>query len=1521
MAYYSKYTGAELEERIDKIEEIPQLIAQMITGKDFVTKEDLLCVLKDYAPATYSTIPIDNNTIYWENGVLKAATSDGGGQCQWELREHNGTQYLFSRLPVVTQYDVTMYADVNRLDLPNIYDGLPIDGDTIYWEEIEGGRILKAKFNEDVGVDASEVLNIISNAGYATQAWINNQNFVTKSFLNSELSKFVTLGNEYQEIEGVKNFLNGIQVGGISIYKYPKHENVLYIDGSIVVSGAVTMFAEGNDIDSTSIAEGLPFDQRTIWYNTETKQIEVIGGTGGSGEGVSNFWDLANIPSWITQVKPIYQYSEIINTPDLSVYTTTSLFNKTLESYVTRNTLESTLNNYTTLSYLSNTLLNYTTLTELTNRLKEYVALKGEQNVEGVKNFINGIKIGDKSLFKLKDDIIYLDANLVVRGGVTMFYENGEIDLPTIKDEIGIAGYDGVTGLASFNSSQFSINSDGTVTIIGGSTGLDTNQLAEYLTNNKYATQSWVTSQGYASSSALSALQNEVHDFLEGSDTDTIINKWKELESFLNGLSESDNLSDILATKANQSALDATNTTVATKWTQDNNKITQWNTAYGWGDHSKAGYALNSALQALSNVVDTKWTQDNVKISNWDTAYSWGNHTSVGYALKSYVDKTFVTIGGTEDVTGLHNFVNGLKIGNVKVSKIQDGAIYVEGDLVVKGGVTMYSDSNADFDSIYDALPIDGTTIYWDNGVLKAKHTEGALTDITSEMVIAALGYTPYNASNPSGYITISALDGYVNEISTSGSGNAVTSVSKNGKKITFTKGATFLTEHQDLSGYQTKITSSNKLAYSLISGTPTSLPASDVYSWAKASVKPSYVWGEIGEKPNFASVATSGKYSDLSGTPTALKNPTSLKFGSKTYDGSNEQTILASDLGALTSHQTIYTLTFKSGTFNADSFTANSDNKTINVPTTTSHISEGNNLYFTNARAVSALTDTLKAYVTLSGTQTIVGKKDFTTGGLFVNGKQIIYDSTNKYWKLEGDLLVTGGVTMYGVDEKDLPSMLDYLPIASTSALGIAKYDSNYFSVNSDGLVTLINAPSSGATSGLLGSFLLNVDDSVDTIVDYDRVLYQPAGSDMWISKRLSEIGSSGGGGAVSGDYLPLSGGTLTGVDPILTLNCTNSSPRIVFKQYGTTKGGIRFNDNNQLSVLPKNAPAWYELLHENNFSNYALALSGGVLSNTLTIKSTDVGLKVFRGLDNSTPYIRFGKNESVTYGELGVHYNGFPAFFVTISSQGGYGKWNPILHEGNFSSYALPLSGGTLNGSLLVNSWIFGASFDTNGLVTARNGNQTYPTSIGVEACNLILGGHYSAKNGYNNGIGFNALHSYNNATYGNHLHAWIGLSPCTNSAQAETYNLVFAVNGSVYTNTVPNIGMVLQGNQNLLVYGGITMYSDARKKTILNNVELSLKQIANAPLIQHYYNSDQNKTTHVGSIAQYWYGMNDWFCKEDSEGFLTMEIQNCALASAISIARELDRYETKTDKTIRKMKQRIAELEEEVERLKNN
>ena len=44
---------------------------------------------------------------------------------------------------------------------------------------------------------------------------------------------------------------------------------------------------------------------------------------------------------------------------------------------------------------------------------------------------------------------------------------------------------------------------------------------------------------------------------------------------------------------------------------------------------------------------------------------------------------------------------------------------------------------------------------------------------------------------------------------------------------------------------------SAGSVAWGNVSGRPSSLPASDVYAWAKASTKPSYSWNEITSKPS----------------------------------------------------------------------------------------------------------------------------------------------------------------------------------------------------------------------------------------------------------------------------------------------------------------------------------------------------------------------------------------------------------------------------------------------------------------------------------------------------------------------------------------------------------------------------------------------------------------------------------------------------------------------------------------------
>jgi hypothetical protein len=56
-----------------------------------------------------------------------------------------------------------------------------------------------------------------------------------------------------------------------------------------------------------------------------------------------------------------------------------------------------------------------------------------------------------------------------------------------------------------------------------------------------------------------------------------------------------------------------------------------WDTAYGWGNHASAGY-LTSYTETDPVYTASSWYSTTNNASNWDTAYGWGNHASAGYA-------------------------------------------------------------------------------------------------------------------------------------------------------------------------------------------------------------------------------------------------------------------------------------------------------------------------------------------------------------------------------------------------------------------------------------------------------------------------------------------------------------------------------------------------------------------------------------------------------------------------------------------------------------------------------------------------------------------------------------------------------------------------------------------------------------------------------------------------------------------------------------------------------------------------
>lgn len=112
------------------------------------------------------------------------------------------------------------------------------------------------------------------------------------------------------------------------------------------------------------------------------------------------------------------------------------------------------------------------------------------------------------------------------------------------------------------------------------------------------------------------------------------------------------------------------------------------------------------------------------------------------------------------------------------------------------------SESLSEIASAYSIKALDTRISSLEGGSATAISVSGSGNAVTS---VTKNGTTISVVKGSTFLTSHQSLDGYVNAISVSGSGNAITSVSKSGKGITFTKGATFLTSHQSLANYYTK--------------------------------------------------------------------------------------------------------------------------------------------------------------------------------------------------------------------------------------------------------------------------------------------------------------------------------------------------------------------------------------------------------------------------------------------------------------------------------------------------------------------------------------------------------------------------------------------------------------------------------------------------------------------------------------------------------------------------------------------
>ena len=476
--------------------------------------------------------------------------------------------------------------------------------------------------------------------------------------------------------------------------------------------------------------------------------------------------------------------------------------------------------------------------------------------------------------------IVHGNFDVAVQGGLTMYANNTGIPVSTIMDGVVV---DGVT----------ITKENGRLKVIGGAGGQGTvkgiilNATTYDPAENGYITLPDTYSKEEIDNK-IGVVSTKVDNFLEGSDTDGIINKWKELEAFLAGQSQTSTLVELLSVKADKAT-------------------------------TLAGYGITDAY--TKEELNTK-----------------------------FID--YVTLTTAQTVSGVKDFSNGIKIGSIPVTKHSDGILEINGDLLVTGNITMFAQGSRTASTIMDGVAVDGTTIIKENGRLKvigggaegtvkgiilnketySPNADGYVTlpDLVTKVkwgdienpptTIAGYGitdaYTKDQINTELGkYVTLATaqevsgvkdftagikigsipvvkhssgileIDGdliVTGAITMFAQGSQTASTILDGLEIdtaTLSKTGGKLSVIGGGGGGLASVTVKlGTTAYDSVDGVvslpayPTTLPASDVPAWAKAASKPTYAWGEIINPPSWIGASKpSYTFNELTTHPTTL--------------------------------------------------------------------------------------------------------------------------------------------------------------------------------------------------------------------------------------------------------------------------------------------------------------------------------------------------------------------------------------------------------------------------------------------------------------------------------------------------------------------------------------------------------------------------------------------------------------------------------------------------------------------------
>lgn len=103
-------------------------------------------------------------------------------------------------------------------------------------------------------------------------------------------------------------------------------------------------------------------------------------------------------------------------------------------------------------------------------------------------------------------------------------------------------------------------------------------------------------------------------------------------------------------------------------------------------------------------------------------------------------------------------------------------------------------------------------------------------------------------------------------------------------------------------------------------------------------------------------------------------------------------------------------------------------------------------------------------------------------------------------------------------------------------------------------------------------------------------------------------------------------------------------------------------------------------------------------------------------------------------------------------------------------------------------------------------------------------------------------------------------------------------------------------------------LTVSSDERLKTIIDNVQPSIEDISKIRTVDFQYKDDNKNIVRSGSIAQDWQAVLPNVVSENQDGYLTLDYGSAALISVVSAAKEIVALKKENED----LKQRLAAIE---------